>query len=283
VPAVGNAGIASKANRKMTLLERVLRFNHAAERFFRRHSKRPSAADYYRSRLDAAFEKAGTAVHLGAGGKDPATLTSVDLQGKTIYAVDPSEESLRRNPNPNKITAWGHDIPLPDASVDLVFSEYLMEHVEHPEETLAEARRLLRPGGRLLWVAPSLWSHTGLATHLTPLSFHKWVNRLLEPVQYRRASADVFPTFFRINSIPRIRRMLRETGFEIEDLYTVADAPHYTKLIPLVHQLVVLFHLVLDRFECLRYFRVVQVVTARKPATPEASRPPRTEETSQSP
>lgn len=249
-----------------SLLHGALRFNQASNQFFWQHTRRPPYMQYYRDQLDRVLCDARTAIHLGAGAKDPASLTSVDLRRLTLYAVDPSPTSLARNPNPNQLIAWGHDIPLPDASIDVIFSEHVMEHIEDPRATLAEAHRLLRPGGVMLWVAPNLWSYSGLLTHLTPFWFHRLVNRLLEPVAQRSATADVFPTFFRINSLPRIRRLLKRCGFEIEELYTSVDAPHYTQFIPGIHQLAVAVHVVLDRFECLRYFRLVQIVRARKPA-----------------
>jgi ubiquinone/menaquinone biosynthesis C-methylase UbiE len=40
-------------------------------------------------------------------------------------------------------------IPLEDGIADLVFMANLHHEFDHPEESLAEARRLLRPGGRL--------------------------------------------------------------------------------------------------------------------------------------
>lgn len=255
----------------MSIYRSILRFNYWTNKIYFRLSRTRRQTEIYRDQLDSCLLEAEDAVHVGAGRNDPAALASVDLSGVRIYAVDPDPASLALNPNPNKIDAWGHDIPLADESVDVVFSEYVMEHVEDPEATIREAYRLLRPGGRLLWMAPNLWSYAGLATHLTPLWFHKVVTRLLEPVQYRKASTDVFPTYFRINSIPKIERTLASAGFELEALITVADAPHYTMILPVVHQLAVLLHIVLDRVEALRYFRLVQIVRARKPVSIEPS------------
>ena len=41
----------------------------------------------------------------------------------------------------------GVDIPFPDQSFDVVFSNQVFEHVRHPERLLAEVRRVLSPGG----------------------------------------------------------------------------------------------------------------------------------------
>lgn len=248
-----------------SLRERVLRFNQGTNRWYWKHSRRQPHMQHYRARLERCLRGARTAIHLGAGSRDPASLVAAAPADLRIFAVDPSLRSLARNPSSNRVVAWGHTIPLPNASIDVIFSEHVMEHVEDPCATLQEAYRVLRPGGTLLWIAPNLWSYSGLAAHLTPFWFHRLVSRALEPITPRRASCDVFPTHFRINSLGTIRRLLRETGFETEEIYTTSDAPHYTQILPLVHQLAILWHLVLDRFECLASLRVVQIVCARKP------------------
>ena len=48
--------------------------------------------------------------------------------------------------------------PIPDAQFDYVFSEHVIEHLEFDEAAhmLAEARRILRPGGRLRIATPDL-------------------------------------------------------------------------------------------------------------------------------
>jgi SAM-dependent methyltransferase len=53
------------------------------------------------------------------------------------------------------LEAPGESVPLPDASFDLVHSEYGASLWAVPERWLAEASRLLRPGGRLVFLVNS--------------------------------------------------------------------------------------------------------------------------------
>ncbi|MEX0762928.1 MAG: methyltransferase domain-containing protein [Dehalococcoidia bacterium] len=40
-----------------------------------------------------------------------------------------------------------HELEFEDESFDVVFMHYVLEHIDRPQDTLAEARRVLRPGG----------------------------------------------------------------------------------------------------------------------------------------
>jgi SAM-dependent methyltransferase len=53
------------------------------------------------------------------------------------------------------IEAFGEDVPLPDASFDLVHSEYGASLWADPYRWIPEAARLLRPGGRLVFLRGS--------------------------------------------------------------------------------------------------------------------------------
>lgn len=48
-------------------------------------------------------------------------------------------------------------IPLPDASADVVTSFTVLEHVPDERAALAEMRRVLKPGGRLIVSVPNRW------------------------------------------------------------------------------------------------------------------------------
>ena len=42
------------------------------------------------------------------------------------------------------------EVPIDDASVDLVFFSQSLHHAAHPERAIREAARILRPGGRIV-------------------------------------------------------------------------------------------------------------------------------------
>jgi ubiquinone/menaquinone biosynthesis C-methylase UbiE len=49
----------------------------------------------------------------------------------------------------------GRHIPAADASIDLVFSSYVLEHIPHLAELLRESRRVLDPQGLAVHVVPT--------------------------------------------------------------------------------------------------------------------------------
>jgi malonyl-CoA O-methyltransferase len=61
---------------------------------------------------------------------------------------------IRRRSSPWRrlrgLVADARQLPLPDASVDVVFSSLMLQWCDPPDAVLAEARRVLRPGGLLL-------------------------------------------------------------------------------------------------------------------------------------
>ncbi len=67
-------------------------------------------------------------------------------------------EAARRHPGVEFRAGDAEAIPLPDASVDAVTCSFGILHMERPERVLAEAARVLRPGGRFAMTA---WAPDG--------------------------------------------------------------------------------------------------------------------------
>ena len=68
-------------------------------------------------------------------------------------------------------------LPLDDASVDVVFSSQVLEHVPDPARYLAECGRVLRPGGRLL-----LSTHGIMVYHRDPVDYWRWTGEGLQHI-----------------------------------------------------------------------------------------------------
>ncbi len=79
---------------------------------------------------------------------------------KTVYAVDVSEEIALRPDNPENfhlIISNGIDIPLPENSIDVAYSNQLMEHL-HPEDAfdqLKDIHKAVAPGGVYICITPN--------------------------------------------------------------------------------------------------------------------------------
>ena len=65
-------------------------------------------------------------------------------------------------------TGSAAEIPEPAASVDFVFSNSVLEHVGPIDAVLAEAARLLKPGGRFILTVPGPGFHQALRTPSAP-------------------------------------------------------------------------------------------------------------------
>jgi ubiquinone/menaquinone biosynthesis C-methylase UbiE len=76
-------------------------------------------------------------------------------EGWDLLVVDRSRAMLARAAAKGLATREGdaQALPLPDGSADAVMLVSMLHHVDDPAKALAEARRILRPGGRLALMA----------------------------------------------------------------------------------------------------------------------------------
>lgn len=108
---------------------------------------------------DTTFEPGALIVEFGcATGAQTVRLAS-SLTDQRLVALDRSDvmlgEARRRLDAAGQaevmlIRADARDAPFPDASVDHVVIRFLLEHVTDPVAVLRSARRILKPGGRLM-------------------------------------------------------------------------------------------------------------------------------------
>lgn len=107
------------------------------------------------------------------------------------------------------------DLPFPDQSFDCVFCGYIIEHLYSPDHMMEEARRVLKPGGKII---------------VTTANLASWFNRLSLLFGYQPIFSDVSLKYsfghlwklapmghLRLYTYRSLRQMVEIFGFKIID------------------------------------------------------------------
>lgn len=112
-------------------------------------------------------------------------------------------------------------LPLDDASVDVIVSEYVLEHIQKVPVFVAEIDRVLKPGGYFFARTPHKYHYVSVAARWVRNASHA---AFLSRAQPHRKAEDVFPTAYRLNTMADIRRHFAR----YEDYsYLYASEPSY--------------------------------------------------------
>lgn len=104
-------------------------------------------------------------------------LTEFQKLGLECYGLDLSPHAGTLCPTvelKKEIDLENDKWPFPDNYFDVVYSKSLMEHLRNPDKFLAEARRVLKPGGKILCLIPDWEANYKIYfddfTHRTPFT-----------------------------------------------------------------------------------------------------------------
>lgn len=115
-------------------------------------------------------------------------------------------------------------LPFPDTSFDIVYSDFVFEHLADPGITIREIGRVLRPGGFFLLRTPNKWHYVTIASRLLPNVLHTAVLNVLTP---HRDREDVYRTYYRCNSERDVIRAFTREGFEVNEIRMWEGEPSY--------------------------------------------------------
>ena len=100
----------------------------------------------------------GSLLEIGcASGRGFRQLSAMGFAGE-YTGMEPSAELVEQNQRAHPSTSWVagsvYELPFTDGSFEMLYSEYVLEHLVHPAKALAEMARVLRPGGEALLLFP---------------------------------------------------------------------------------------------------------------------------------
>ncbi len=174
----------------------------------------------------------------GARAEDPSPIRRQmqDFRGpgRTVIGID-VDPGAAANPWLNEfrpIVDTAH-WPVNNAEIDLIYSDYVLEHVEDPNSFFCEAYRVLKPGGYICLRTPNFYGCASIASWLIPNRLHARVLSWLKP---SIESRDVFPTVYRCNTRRRLKNTMLRQGFDAV-AYPIEGEPGYLESIPPLYRI----------------------------------------------
>jgi SAM-dependent methyltransferase len=137
-----------------------------------------------------------------------------------------------------------------------------MEHVTQPREVYSEIYRVLRPGGKFIFLTANLWDYASLIAKVVPNRMHPWIVAHTEG----RREEDVFPIAYRTNTRAAVRRWAMQTGFEVEDFRYLGQYPSYFLFNAPLFALATAYEKVINSVRLLNWLQGWIIATLRKPS-----------------
>jgi SAM-dependent methyltransferase len=151
-------------------------------------------------------------------------------------------------------------IPLPDATVDVIMSRSVFEHLDDPAAVYREFSRILRPGGHVVFLTANMWDYATLVARAIPNRFHSRIVRYVEG----RKEDDVFPTRYRTNTRRTVERLADQAKLQIDGFEYLGQYPNYLMFNGGLFLLGAGYDKLVSRFEILRCLRGWILVTLKK-------------------
>lgn len=192
-------------------------------------SERDGTLDFY-LRINSALSSEMTILDLGAGrgawidtaSGFKARLLSLKGKVREVIAAD-IDPVVLENPNCDRaILIDGGHLPLADASVDLILSDFVLEHVSDPPAFVAEIHRVLKPGGWFCARTPHRLHYVAILSRLIP---DRSEGSILAKAQPGRRSDDVFPKIYKMNCVSDLDRLFR--GWEDKSFIFRSEPSYY--------------------------------------------------------
>lgn len=215
-------------------------------------STRDCTIDFF-LRIRSLINKDSQVVDLGAGRagwfQDDNCRIRVETRNlapdvKWLTAIDQDLAVLKNRASHEQLVSEAGKINLKSDSVDLVFSDFVLEHVSDCDQFVDELSRILKPGGWFCARTPHKFSYVAMFASLISNSFH---NKVISAVQPSRKGIDIFPTYYNFNTLRDVR--FRFKGWN-NSSFIYKTEPGYFFGKRWVYRVLNMFHYILPAFMC---------------------------------
>lgn len=142
-----------------------------------------------------------------------------------------------------------------------VTCNWVLEHVKNPKMTIEEINRTIDRGGYFIFRTPNIFNYAILLSYITSVRFHNFFRNLNS--KQENGNADNVPTYYYANTKYRLQKYLKNSGFEIVDIYYQGTASEYLTFSPLLYGMGKIGDLITNLF-FLRWLKKNIVCVAKK-------------------
>jgi ubiquinone/menaquinone biosynthesis C-methylase UbiE len=210
------------------LVDANVELSARTERRFRLPSDKPLWRRFEREAGEriASLDDGATVLDLGGGRRCVYAAQVKPSQQITLVAVDVSSEELALNTEADetRVADIAQNLPFADASVDLVLSRMLLEHVDGVPAAAHNMARVLKPGGTALHLLPARYALFAMAARLLP--FGMLLSALHRVVPATQGQVE-FEVFYDHGHPDAMEQAFRCAGFSEVEIETVWGQPGY--------------------------------------------------------
>lgn len=116
------------------------------------------------------------------------------------------------------------------SSVDLIISSWVFEHIKSPQLAFREFERVLKKGGKVIFLTPNKRNFVVIFNRVIPVVFRKWVISHLN----KNLVTDPMTTFYKANTVSEIKKLSGLAGLKVikiilngDPTYLAINKPFY--------------------------------------------------------
>lgn len=211
-------------------------------RYAESHPQWRPSTHVYQDLVAAHLTPESRVLDLGCG--RGGVMERLHRQAGSVIGADPDHRSLREHRQPALPLSCGlaEALPYPAEAFDLVCCSWVLEHLREPGRSFAEVHRVLKGGGRFIFLTPNV-RHPLIKLNRRA----QWTQGWLVDRLYRRVQVDVFPAYYRANSRRKIKGLAEQADLTLSLFQFIGDPTYFAFSEPL-YRLGCLFERVMPRW-----------------------------------
>jgi len=194
---------------------------HYRQQYAKRNPNWEESTNIYHNQIRQYVTSKTKLLDIGCGHSN--LLKDIYKRTPHTYGIDPDKHALTRNKLIKDVRQeYVEKMSFTDNFFDIVVCAWVLEHLPDPKKVFKEIHRVLKPGGRVIFITPNSLNYNVWIIRLIPESLHDFFTRKL----YGRQENDTFSKKYKFNNPKKIEESMKGWGYTKEDLIINGD-PSY--------------------------------------------------------